>query len=457
MSWLTRLNPFNYLAGRIFIWFWLVIVLAIASTLLLSGNFSDRTEILPIPPHLKQQLNRQLQRRSDASTLEKLLKEAKHPRNQWLVVDREQQHLLNPDQLERPIDNNWLTELANLGEPRILRYKDLHIAGPFLFRLQGKTYAVYQQRIIPDEPWWKLHALSEHMLFTLLLVFSLIASLLLALSISRPLRNLLDNQLAFAVGGLDSRADKLALRKDELGKLGQGFNTMADRISALLHNQQRLLRDVSHELRSPLTRAELAISLEETQQNGQYLPRIRKELQTIDSLLDELLTYSRLDAGQYPLDKQAVDIAGLITGIIDVNQVEADSKQQHLQLHTQNLPPLNADQRLLARAIENILRNAMKYSPENSIIDCRVDSTGNRMNIRICDQGPGISEIHLAKIFQPFYRVSDSRNNRTGGTGLGLAIAAQAVRQHHGKISASNLPDGGLCVQISLPLAGKTP
>lgn len=449
---LHKLNPFNYLAGRIFVWFWLAIVLAISGTFLITDHLSNRTEIHPLPAPLKQQISRQMQRRSDANTIEHLLREAQHPRNQWLVVDKTSHQLLNPELMAKNADSHWLIELANLDEPRIVRFRDIHIAGPFLFTLQGKPYAVYQQRIIPDMPGGPLKNLSQSHLLALLLIFSGLTSLLLALSISRPLRGLLENHLQFAQGKLDSRAESLARRRDELGKLGQGFNTMADRISALLLNQQRLLRDVSHELRSPLTRAQLALSLEEQQGQGTQLPRIQQELNTIDDMLDELLTFSRLDAGQYQLNYEPIKLDELISEILQINQVEADNKQQTLTLHSSDAITVKADARLLGRAIENIVRNAMKYSPANSAITVTLSADVKKATITIADQGPGIAREHLDAIFRPFYRVSDSRSSQTGGTGLGLAIAAQAVRQHGGGIIAENGSEGGLLVRITLPM-----
>ncbi|MFN3712004.1 MAG: histidine kinase dimerization/phospho-acceptor domain-containing protein, partial [Alishewanella aestuarii] len=185
---------------------------------------------------------------------------------------------------------------------------------------------------------------------------------------SRPLRELLQQNLQFAAGKLHSRVTKLAKRQDELGQLGQSFNTMAERISTLMENQQRLLRDVSHELRSPLARAQLALGLAERQQDWQQLPRLKQELERLEQLLEELLTFSKLDAGQYQLQLAPCDLVALMPEVLDVNQLEADAKQQQLQLHSPAELWLTADSRLLGRAIENILRNAIKFSPAHSNI-----------------------------------------------------------------------------------------
>ena len=171
-------------------------------------------------------------------------------------------------------------------------------------------------------------------------------------------------------------------------------------------------------------------------------------------MLDELLTYSRLDAGQYQLDVHACDLVALTEEVISINQLDADNKSQHISL---NAPPqlwVEADSRLLGRAIENILRNALKYSPTASHIECTIKVQEQDVTLSIRDQGPGLPENLLEDIFQPFFRVSDSRTQSTGGTGLGLAIVAQIIRQHRGEVSASLPNGGGLQVNIRLTLLG---
>jgi two-component system sensor histidine kinase CpxA len=289
----------------------------------------------------------------------------------------------------------------------------------------------------------------------LFLLVSALASIGLALTITRPLRQLQQQSLQFAGGDLTSRVQQAAARSDEIGELARGFNTMASQIGALLQNQQRLLRDISHELRSPLTRAQLAIALEQRQGGGGQLPRLSQELDKIDSMLDELLTFSRLDAGQYQLQLQDLDLTELLEEIIQVNQLEASQKQQQIQLEAPPQCWLQADSRLLARAVENVLRNAIKYSPAGSVIRLQLQADAGQLQLCVCDQGPGIPDSALQAIFEPFYRVSDARTAGAGGTGLGLAIAAQAMKQHQGQISAQNIYQAdqvrGLQICLQMP------
>ncbi|KKO46434.1 histidine kinase [Arsukibacterium ikkense] len=449
MRWL---NPFNSLAGRIFVWFWLVLILTVMLTLLISRSLSEPTEIRRLPTSITKQLHSQLAALAESQDSASLLAQlAQDKRSRWLVVNNSDQQLLNPEILPARFDPNWLTELAQLNRPRLLRHRNVYLAGPFVIDIAGQQLALYQQRQRPPQQWWSLRALSEPVLILLLLAISATASFILAISISKPLRELLQQNLAFASGKLESRVSKLARRRDELGQLGRSFNTMAERISNLLQNQQRLLRDISHELRSPLTRAQLALGLTEQQQNLQQLPRLKQELERIDVMLDELLTFSRLDAGQYQLDIESCELSTMINELLELNRVESDAKQQQLLLAAPGEVWLDADGRLLSRAIENILRNAIKYSPLHSTIQLSIQQQPQAVLLQVCDQGPGLPEAELAAVFQPFYRVSDSRTQQTGGTGLGLAIVAQIVRQHNGRVQAINA-EPGLCVQVWLPI-----
>lgn len=449
MNW-RRMLPFNYLAGRIFLWFWLVLSLAVAGTMLLTENWLTKTELHRPPPHLTEalrQLNRQQASFADQTSLEHFLK--RHYDGVWLLVRLSDTQVLNPEAIPAKLEPSWLTELAQLQRPRMLIHRNNMLLGPVQLELQGEPVAAFQLREKLGRPWWHFASLPEELLVPFLFAISAIASLILALSITRPLRELSQSHLAFAKGELHSRVTKLAARQDELGAVGLGFNTMAQQIEALIQNQQRLLRDVSHELRSPLTRSQLALAIQQREHDSPQLMRIEQELLLLDQLLDELLTFSRLDAGQYPLEKQPLDLTELLQVIIEINQLEADAKNQRIELIAPPSAIYEADQRLLGRAIENVLRNAVKYSPTKSTITVTLDAHEQGWRLCICDEGPGVSSEQLEQIFEPFFRASQAREHHQG-TGLGLAIAAQAVRQHQSEIQANLLGQGGLCVTFKL-------
>lgn len=446
------LNPFRFLAFRIFAWFWLVLSLTLGGAWLLARGLADDTEIRRLPPGIVEQLEPLLRTLHKSDSLEALAARInRRDRNRWLIVDPEQNQVLNSEILPRNFNQKWLTELSQLNRPRLLIHRKTVLAGPFLVNFKGQQLALYQLRPRAQSPGLDLMALPDHLLPLLLILVSALASFILALTITKPLRLLQQKNLDFAAGDLKARAEAPAKRNDEIGELSRGFNLMATKIGDLLQNQQRLLRDVSHELRSPLTRAQLAIALEQRQGGGAQLPRLQQELERVDQLLGELLTFSRLDAGQVELQRLEVDLFELIEEIIAVNQLEADQKQLQISLTGSNPCLLQLEPKLLARAIENILRNAIKYSPTAGQIQFELSQSNTATQVSISDQGPGIPAESLQQIFEPFYRVSDSRNSQTGGTGLGLAIAAQVVRQHGGRISASLPATGGLCIQMSLP------
>lgn len=446
------LNPFRLLAFRIFAWFWLVLLLTIAGAWLVARGLSDDTEIRRLPHGIAEQLEPMLKSLHKSDSIEELAARInRRDRNRWLIVEPEQNQVLNSDILPRNFNQKWLTELSQLNRPRLLIHRKTVLAGPFSVNFKGQQLALYQLRPRPQSPGLDLMSLPDYLLPGLLVLVSALASFILALTITQPLRLLQQKNLDFAAGDLNARADAPARRNDEIGELSRGFNLMAAKIGDLLQNQQRLLRDVSHELRSPLTRAQLAIALEQRQGGGAQLPRLQQELERVDQLLGELLTFSRLDAGQYQLQLQDVDLYELIEEIIVVNQLEADQKQLRVTLQGPNPCSLNIEPKLLARAIENVLRNAIKYSPVQATISFELSQTATTTLLAITDQGPGIPPDSLEQIFAPFYRVSDSRNSQTGGTGLGLAIAAQVVRQHGGQIGASLPAAGGLSITLSLP------
>lgn len=447
-------NPWRFLAFRLFCWFWLVMFSTVIAAWLLSRAYLDDTSIRRLPHPIAEQAERLLHSAGQLDSAQALVHRLnRRQNNRWIVVDPQGPEVLNTHMLPRGFDKSWLTELSQFKKPRLLLHRHISLAGPFTVQINGTELALYQLQPRPDKPpLFGLTMLPEATLPALFLLVSALASILLALSITRPLRQLQQHSLQFAGGDLDSRVDGAARRSDEIGEVARGFNLMASQISTLLHNQQRLLRDISHELRSPLTRAQLAIALEQRQGGGGQLARLSAELTRIDQMLDELLTFSRLDAGQYQLQLQELDLVELLEEIIDVNQLEAKEKQQQLQLTAPAQCLLQADSRLLARAIENVLRNAIKYSPPHSTIALVLQPGPGQLQLQISDEGPGVPPAALSAVFEPFYRVSDARTAGTGGTGLGLAIAAQAVRQHQGQISASNRPPpGGLCVRINLP------
>jgi two-component system, OmpR family, sensor histidine kinase CpxA len=291
-----------------------------------------------------------------------------------------------------------------------------------------------------------------------LLVSGLI-SLALALSLTRPLNRLKSAATRLAQGDFDSRnIDAVALRKDEIGALAKEFGSMANRLNAAMQGQQRLLRDVSHELRSPLTRLQVAIGLASRQAgagNEASFERMEAECERLNALIGEVLALARDGNSDIESVERPFDLAMTLQALSADARFEAQaaSKEVTLQVHEHLM--LIGNEARLASAIENAVRNAIRYTAPNTEVVISATTVGDWVRIMISDAGPGLAEEELDKIFIPFYRVSQARERETGGTGVGLAIAAQAVQWHGGHIMARNRITGGLEIEMRLPRSGR--
>jgi signal transduction histidine kinase len=274
---------------------------------------------------------------------------------------------------------------------------------------------------------------------------------LLAVNIASPLRQLATTVDRFGAGDLDAR---IAWRRgDEIGDLAQAFNQMADRIQTLLTAERRLLQDISHELRSPLARLSFAAELTRTASDrNAAVARLRKEIDRLADLISGLIQVTRAE-GEFPeRNLRPVLFDRLVYDVVESCELEANARRCHIECTDRVPVKLRGDEELLRRAVENVLRNAIRYAPESSVIEVNLASNGSAAELAIRDYGPGVPDEMLPKIFTPFFRVDSSRDSTTGGVGLGLAIAQRAVLLHHGQISAANAGPG-LKVTIALPLA----
>jgi len=286
------------------------------------------------------------------------------------------------------------------------------------------------------------------------LVVSAVVCFLLARYLTAPVDRLRDATQRIAAGDLNVRVlPSLKGRKDDLGLLAADFDAMAERVRSLLESKHQLLRDVSHELRSPLARLQLALSLAQRGDAGaaENLARIGREADRLEQLIARVLLLARLERPALGPESERVDIAHLLAEIVADVGIEADVRRARVELSTQGTLEVMGDREALRSAFENVLRNAVRYSPVGSQLQVRAARSANAIKVVIEDQGPGVPEKDLALIFEPFYRVDASRDRAEGGEGLGLAIAARAVALHHGTIDARNLAATGLAVRIVLP------
>lgn len=336
----------------------------------------------------------------------------------------------------------------------------------------GKRYALVAE-ILPRMP----AGSGYHPIFHLLGV-AMVGALFcywLARHLTSPVTKLRAVTREFAGGNLSARVSpSMGNRRDELASLGADFDLMAEKIESLINSQRRLLGDISHELRSPLTRLNVALELARQRSGPEAtsaLERIQREAENLNEMIGQLLTLTRLESGAEVLPRAEFDLAKLVREVTDDAEFEAQSRNRSVTLKTVDQLSIVGTEHLLRRAVENVVRNAVHYTAEGTSVEVEIGVGGDdagatattkkdqaetaasvRAVITVRDHGPGVPENALHEIFRPFYRVDDARDREAGGVGLGLAIAERAVRLHGGKVEATNEPTGGLVVKINLPV-----
>jgi len=278
---------------------------------------------------------------------------------------------------------------------------------------------------------------------------------------------------SLAAGDLSARTGApVGGRRDELTELMRDFDRMAERIEGLVDSQSRLLKDVSHELRSPLARLSVALGLARQRATPEVAPGLAPELESalnrieleadrLNQLIQRLLTISRLESGTDGMRKTVLSLRELVEQVAHDAEYETPGRGCRVTAKAGAADEflVEADPDLLRSAVENVVRNATRYTAEGTTVEVRLErqqaANGEEEEIivRVLDSGPGVPNEALPKIFEPFYRLDDARNRQTGGAGLGLSIADRAIRLHGGQLRASNRKEGGLEVEIRIPAA----
>lgn len=336
------------------------------------------------------------------------------------------------------------------GPPPLPRFPWRQLSQEYTSPESGQTYFFIYR--IPHEElkaWrhdsllWPLSAL------LIALVVLTLFSLLLTVSITRPL-----NRLRRAVHDLGQTSyqqnslARLANRRDELGVLAGDFNRMGARLQSLIGSQRQLLRDVSHELRSPLARLRIALALAEradAKERARLWPRLIQECDRLEALIGEILTLARLDADSGTA--RPIDLAELLARLRNDYALSAKGREIRSEL----APGLDLSgwPDMLERALDNLLRNALRFSPADQPVEIRAERQGGHLLLSVRDHGPGVAPEHLARLGEPFYRAP---GQSAAGHGLGLAIARRAAERHNGQLLLANHPDGGFVATLDLPL-----
>jgi signal transduction histidine kinase len=286
-----------------------------------------------------------------------------------------------------------------------------------------------------------------------LLATAVLLCYLLALYLTSPIRKLREATNKLAEGDLSARvADRIGNRRDELSDLARDFDKMAERIESLITSQQRLTRDISHELRSPLARMNVALEIAKQKsgaESGPILDRIEAESDRLNDMISRLLTLSKLESGAEEVERVRLDLAEIVRDVAADADFEAQAKGKFVEITTADSCPVMGSEPLLRSAIENVLRNAVRYTADRTVVDVSLTANNGRAVLSVSDHGGGVPEEELPNLFRPFYRIGEARERKTGGIGLGLAIAERAVKAHKGTITAKNTRDG-LAVEIVL-------
>ncbi|MBE7516668.1 MAG: HAMP domain-containing protein [Chloracidobacterium sp.] len=288
--------------------------------------------------------------------------------------------------------------------------------------------------------------------FIIFLLTSVLVCYLLALYLTSPIRKLRFAARRLAGGDLSTRvASQVGHRRDELADLARDFDLMAERIETLVTTQQRLNRDISHELRSPLARMNVALELAKQKQgdNTLLLERIEGESARLNEMIESILTLAKLESGSENYEKRRIDLDELVRDVAMDAQFEAEANRKNVELKGVDPCTVMGSENLLRSAVENIIRNAVRYTKERTSVEVSLRRSNGHAVVAISDHGGGVPDGEIENLFRPFYRVGEDRTRKTGGIGLGLAIAERAVSAHKGTIKAAN-KNGGLEVEITL-------
>jgi two-component system, OmpR family, sensor kinase len=442
---------------RIFVSFWLATLLVLATTATAAWyRFQRDTTAWPNTRQMAAEASNRLLV-GGMSDLYKWIEDAedRYPGRHVYVVRADGQ-----DILQRPLPptyRSYANRLRDAGffgrEPPPNGRDDPLLLTPLFTDRDGTVYTLM---LGPSGP---LSPLASTDVRLVVLAFALVISGLvcwwLARYISKPLERLQSSARSLAAGNLEARVgEEFSSRRDELGVLARDFDTMADDIRTLIASKEDLLRAMSHELRSPLARLRVALGLARRPQADitKQMDRIELEAERLDTLIGQMLQLSQLRAAKPMLPSEPIDLTSLLSEVVEDARLEASAVDKQVDWTPGENLSLNGDHDLLRSAIENVLRNAVRFTKPGSAVAVALHREQREAMIVIEDHGPGVPEAELARIFEPFYRVAESRDRDSGGTGLGLAITARVVGLYSGQVRAQNATTGGLRVEMRLPL-----
>ncbi|MEO9655414.1 envelope stress sensor histidine kinase CpxA [Marinomonas sp.] len=463
-----RFPKITSLYGRIFAIFWFTIFLVLLAVMLMAHIDPRKAkDISPGQLHELEGMRGQIERRFEgennlASIHDWFNKPSKrngsekrnydNERPRFFITNFEGDILGAPrykDQSYKAM-RNFATTIESHDHPQQKLYGKFMLMGPVPIHLAGQDFLFYAGRKHHGTFYFLIQLFEKP--FQLLLLVMLVSTpllLWLAWALSQPARRL--ELAAQRVSRGEFKMDPMLEKgSSEFRQAGASFNQMVEAVNQMIGRQQRLLSDISHELRSPLTRLRMAQSLASRKQGeSQELIRIDTEAQRLEQMIGKLLELSRMQVDSH-LHHEIQPLSSLWESLLEDSQFEAEQMGKSLTYNDIPDRTIACHPQLLMSALDNLVRNAIYYGKDQIKVTMQV--VANKLEVLVEDNGEGVPESELEAIFRPFYRVSTARDRNSGGTGLGLAITENAIRQHNGTIVASPSELGGLLVKLSLPL-----
>ena len=445
---------------KIFLWFWLAMALIVGAVTLVTRTLQTEPIVRQWQVVVGESMNvhsqtaAQIYDAQGKAGLDVFLKRLESSeRTSAVGFYRANGERIAGDNLQLDVSNTLRDSLSS-GEAEFERFETYFLIGKATTLANGETAVLVTQRERPRMS--SSYALTTTQIWQIAAVILTAGLLCYALAnyLTSPIVKLRHAARQFAEGDLQTRLN--IKRHDELGALAREFDRMAERIETLVTSEKRLTQDISHELRSPLARLNVALELARAKSGDgtkTFIERIETESNRLNEMISRLLVLSKLETGSETFNRTEVNLTKIFEQIVADANFEAQANGKAVKILDKDAVKIFGNENLLRSAIENVLRNAVRYTRDETAVEVKLTRTSKRAVIIVRDYGAGVPEAELANLFRPFYRVQAARERKTGGIGLGLAIAERAVHAHGGTIEAANT-ENGLAVEIELPTLG---
>ncbi len=445
---------------KILVWFWLSIIVIVTLNLFFSFVYNNKAHIENLPERAKKDLILTAKKASHAFNHYKSKRRLSIQLKQYYFLNENGKPFFRrkPPPLLVKLHENVLTT----NQSQMIRKGPEYFWGGIQVNYRKEKLWLYAGH---KPPGFSRHLVGNFFrdftknLFITIFLVSFPLSFLLSWLITKPIQKLQQatNHLKQDLSNRKALS-KLLIRRDEFGDLAKDFDQLAQHLANKIDAQKQLISDVSHELRSPLTRLKIAIGMIDNQSSNspKMAEKLRQEANRMNEMLERLLSLSKLENTQDNQTQESINLSQLFNLIIDECEFEAEQKQIAINANISPEMMIKGNQESLYSGIENILRNAIKYTPENGKIECNLNSNQTLVELSIRDNGAGVEPSMIEDIFKPFFRPQDDRSRQSGGVGLGLSIAERAIKLNRGNIKAENVEPHGLKVTITLPQISRT-